>query len=93
MVKKSSSTECKFCSLKDNEIVKLNKKMVDLEFKLEGGKKKKIERTPEEIEEIKKKNEEKQKAKEQREIEFKKALEENKKLKNELLMKFGVNYN
>jgi chromosome segregation ATPase len=88
-VKDYASNSCTFCNIKDSEIQKLNKKIVDLEFEKQNGKKKK-EYTEEQLEQLKKKNEDKKKKKEEKEKEYAKLKDENKKLKNELLVKFGV---
>lgn len=93
-IKEVSATGCSFCILKDNEINKLNKKLVDLQAKEELKKAEKVKKelTPEELEQKKLKVEEKKKKQLEKEETFKKALQENQKLKNELLVKFGVKY-
>lgn len=96
MVKKSiseaSSNSCSFCVIKDNEIKKRETEIQRLETKLKNvveGKPKK-EYTPEQLEELKKKKEEKKQNKEKKEKEYKETFEQNKKLKQELLTRFGV---
>lgn len=85
------SMKCKMCKKKDAENKTLKQKI----FTLENTKDKKVKKelTDEEIAMRDLKKEENRKKKEMKESEYKKAVEENKKLKDELLQKFGVKYN
>ncbi len=81
---------CTFCFLKEQQIQKLNS---DVEKLKNDNKKPKPILTPEQLQERQKKTEEKKKKRESKENEYKKALDENKKLKSTLLVKFGVDLN
>lgn len=87
-IKEVSTTGCDFCSLKDKEIEKLKKKVVDLEAE-KVPKEKKVY-TEEELLAKAEKKAKREKELFDKEMEFKNAIDENKKLKHELLVKFGV---
>lgn len=62
-IKEVSSTGCSFCIIKDNEINKLNKKIVDLKTEIDQikVKKEKKELTQEQLDALKAKQDEKKK--------------------------------
>lgn len=78
---------CKVCIRKDTMISGLMKKINDLEF---GKQSKKVLMTEEEKKEFEKKKEEKKEIRKKEKDEIEKMKEENKRLKIELLNRFGV---
>lgn len=86
MVKKDEKV-CKDCAHKDVTIAGLTKKVTDLEF---GKVCKKKLLTEEQIKNLEEKKKEKKEKREQEKKEVEKMKEENKKLKLELLNRFGV---